>query len=92
MDTSFILINAIVGLVCGTINIAYFLTHSNGKKWFRLLCGIIISGLGAGYVCMLLGWIPVSFAGSVLVQPWVAILFVIPALDARIDWHSRRTV
>lgn len=88
MDLQTILagINAIVAVTSGLYNVAYFFTHANGKKWFRLLCGIPLIYIGLIYSTAFILGVSV---GPIEMQPWVAIICLIPALDARIDWHRR---
>lgn len=88
-DVILVAFNAAIALVSAIFNISYFLTHANGKKHLRLLCGFIMLYFSAIYFAAALGELPLNTFGSDYLRPFLWLLFFIPMWDARIDWSGK---
>ena len=70
-------------------NAAYFLTHRNGKKVYRLCCaGVLSVSLVFRVLRALKVFTNAEFSENV--RPWVGLIYLLPAKDAYIDWNKRK--
>jgi hypothetical protein len=80
---------AVAALVVAiTFNLSYYVTHANGKRPIRLLAAFILSISLVFRVLLALRIIDTA-GYSLWVRPWVGLVYLIPAIDAYVDWHRR---
>jgi hypothetical protein len=80
---------AIACLVLGVgYNLFYFFTHANGKRLIRLWAAIVLA-VSLGFRIVLALRIIDTLEYSTWVRPWVGLVYLIPAMDAFVDWHRK---
>lgn len=70
-------------------NFRYYHTHANGKKLVRLISAISLSVVLI--LRSLLGLhILVNEAFQQLLRPWAVLVYVLPMMDAYVDWNKNK--
>ena len=81
---------SIAALVLSAVyNIAYFIRHENGKKYLRLVSGLVL--LYALALRLIMAWGRMDRTDySDLILPIVWLIYLLPAADAFVDWQGKR--
>lgn len=82
--------NIASSFITGTVNLAYFITHGNGKRLLRLFSAFVIFVFTAAYVLAAVGVIDPIRLGPDYLRPWVNLLYLVPTLDTLVDWKPIR--
>lgn len=71
-----------VYFIFGSVNLAYYLAHANGKKYIRLFSAFAL------YVLSFTTFL--TYAGILEHQDtWFKVVSLLPVLDAIVDWRGK---
>lgn len=87
VDDFFIILTAIAAVVSSATNLAYYFTHSNGKKYVRLFSGISMLYVISIAIQRFFHLRTVTMSE---VWPFLPLLLLFPAADAWVDWNKNK--
>lgn len=73
------MISALLYFIYGTVNLAYYLAHGNGKKYVRLFSAFVL------YTPAVL----LAFGIFEVPDFWFNIVGLLSVLDVIVDWHGK---
>lgn len=82
------LVNIVVLFGAAAVNFAYFKTHSNGKNLVRVWSAVVLLIILLIRAALALDWLD-SNSFTDLLRPISNLLYMIPVLDAYVDWRRK---
>lgn len=76
-------------LIAVGYNLLYYFSHSNGKRPVRMWAAVVLSASLVFRVLLALRILDTA-GYSLWVRPWVGLVYIIPAMDAFVDWHRNQ--
>jgi hypothetical protein len=86
-DDFFIICSIVAVVASAIVNLAYYFTHSNGKKHIRLIAGLSMLYVTSILLQRLLHYRIISMSE---IWPFLPIFFSFPMLDAIVDWNKNK--
>jgi hypothetical protein len=87
-ESTGLLLSSAIAFLSFLVNLSYWVVHSNGKKYIRLLTSVVM--LYFSVILFMLGTgVPTGYSGHSLVRDWLSVLFLIPVWDLIVDWKQK---
>ena len=82
-------VGILVLTISAAFNLLYYFRHANGKKYVRLISGIVLAYALVFRLLMAFGYIHrTDYSNLIVIVAWL--IYLLPAADAFIDWQGKR--
>lgn len=82
---AFIIINVIMGWLCGIYTLWYAFNRANGKKPIRIVMGGIILYFAVMYTLDLFNILTLAEIGSYFLRPFLPLFYLFPVWESRAE-------